>query len=275
MLSSADDWVDLTGDGGLLKKITQSSSQLNTFPPVGSTIRAHYTGYVGVSVAGAVFDSSRDRGSQFTFRLGEHKVIRGWEQGFATMNVGERALLKCRSDYAYGDAGRPPKIAGGATLLFDVELLGWDDHAESSADASSTEAMAHIESNEDDFVVPPPPRAPVPAWRELDPSVVPEDVEAADRLSDGASYIASRGPDAEALLVSWITKASGRPWIARAQVHGAVANDWPRSICLLLDAGSSVNAIDKAGEVLCENGELSGQGINPLVQIDNYPAKPQ
>ena len=47
-------------------------------------------------------------------------------QGFASMKVGEKAILKIRHDYGYGENGSPPKIPGGATLLFDVELLGWE-----------------------------------------------------------------------------------------------------------------------------------------------------
>jgi len=52
-------------------------------------------------------------------------VIKGWDVGFATMKVGECAVLTCRADYAYGEDGSPPKIMGGATLQFDVELIGF------------------------------------------------------------------------------------------------------------------------------------------------------
>lgn len=54
-------------------------------------------------------------------------MIKGWDRGVATMRKGEKAMLTCRADYAYGDAGSPPKIPGGATLCFEVELLSWVD----------------------------------------------------------------------------------------------------------------------------------------------------
>ena len=62
-----------------------------------------------------------------SFTLGQGQVIKGWDRGVATMRKGEKAMLTCRADYAYGDAGSPPKIPGGATLCFEVELLSWVD----------------------------------------------------------------------------------------------------------------------------------------------------
>ena len=56
---------------------------------------------------------------------GEGQVIACWDQAFATMRKGERAVLTCTAPYAYGERGSPPKIPGGATLRFDVELLGY------------------------------------------------------------------------------------------------------------------------------------------------------
>ena len=53
------------------------------------------------------------------------QVIKGWDQGFAGMKVGEKAILRCRSEYAYGKTGSPPIIPADATLDFDVELLGF------------------------------------------------------------------------------------------------------------------------------------------------------
>jgi FKBP-type peptidyl-prolyl cis-trans isomerase len=50
-------------------------------------------------------------------------VIKGWDQGVATMKKGEKAMLICRADYAYGDRGSPPKIGPGATLHFEVWTL--------------------------------------------------------------------------------------------------------------------------------------------------------
>jgi peptidylprolyl isomerase len=71
-----------------------------------------------------MFDSSVERGQPFKFTIGKGQVIKGWDQGFASMKVGEKALLVIRSDYGYGDTGSPPKIPPKATLHFEVELLG-------------------------------------------------------------------------------------------------------------------------------------------------------
>jgi FK506-binding protein 4/5 len=83
----------------------------------------HYTGTLESD--GSKFDSSRDRNDPFEFTIGQGQVIKGWDKGVATMKPGERATLKCLSPYAYGATGSPPKIPGGATLNFDVELLSW------------------------------------------------------------------------------------------------------------------------------------------------------
>jgi FKBP-type peptidyl-prolyl cis-trans isomerase 2 len=65
------------------------------------------------------------RGTPFKFVLGRRNVITGWDRGFATMRVGERAFLECGPVYAYGASGSPPKIPADATLRFEVELLGF------------------------------------------------------------------------------------------------------------------------------------------------------
>jgi FKBP-type peptidyl-prolyl cis-trans isomerase FkpA len=77
--------------------------------------------YEGRLADGTVFDSSYKRNEPAVFQLGG--VIRCWTEGVGHMKVGEKATLTCPSDTAYGDGGRPPKIPGGATLIFDVELL--------------------------------------------------------------------------------------------------------------------------------------------------------
>ena len=59
-------------------------------------------------------------------------MIKGWDQGFATMKKGEKAILTCRHDYAYGASGSPPKIPGGATLKFEIELISWESDSSSA-----------------------------------------------------------------------------------------------------------------------------------------------
>nr|CAC38784.1 putative FK506-binding protein [Suberites domuncula] len=92
-----------------------------TFPKTGQTVVVHYTGTL---TNGKKFDSSRDRGKPFKFKIGKGQVIRGWDEGVAKMSVGQRAKLTCSSDYAYGEKGHPGVIPPNATLIFDVELLG-------------------------------------------------------------------------------------------------------------------------------------------------------
>ncbi|MBD3161841.1 MAG: FKBP-type peptidyl-prolyl cis-trans isomerase [Candidatus Eisenbacteria bacterium] len=90
-------------------------------PEPGDRVQVHYTGWLA---DGTKFDSSVDRGQPFTFPLGEGRVIRGWDEGVATMKVGGKRRLIIPSDLAYGPQGRPPVIPPAAELTFDVQLLG-------------------------------------------------------------------------------------------------------------------------------------------------------
>lgn len=89
-------------------------------PKVGDKVAVHY---VGTLTDGKKFDSSRDRGQAFVFTLGKGQVIRGWDEGVAQMSIGEKSILTCSPDYAYGSQGYPPVIPKNATLNFEVELL--------------------------------------------------------------------------------------------------------------------------------------------------------
>ena len=79
--------------------------------------------YTGTLEDGTEFDSSVARNQPFTFTLGVGQVIKGWDQGLLNMCEGEKRRLVIPSDLGYGDQGAPPKIPGGATLIFEVELL--------------------------------------------------------------------------------------------------------------------------------------------------------
>lgn len=87
-------------------------------PKATDKVKVHYRGTL---TDGTVFDSSIDRGEPVTFPLSG--VIPCWTQGLQLMKTGGKARLVCPSELAYGDAGSPPKIKGGATLIFEVELL--------------------------------------------------------------------------------------------------------------------------------------------------------
>jgi FKBP-type peptidyl-prolyl cis-trans isomerase len=88
----------------------------------GKIVEVHYTGWLESD--GTKFDSSLDRGKPFSFRLGAGQVIKGWDQGVAGMKVGGKRKLIIPSALGYGKSGAGEVIPPGATLIFEVELLG-------------------------------------------------------------------------------------------------------------------------------------------------------
>ncbi len=94
-------------------------------PAKGQTCVMHYTGWLWVNGAkGAKFDSSHDRNRPFEFPIGLGHVIKGWDEGVASMQVGGKRTLLIPAHLGYGERGAAGVIPGGATLLFEVELLG-------------------------------------------------------------------------------------------------------------------------------------------------------
>ena len=89
-------------------------------PQPGQTVEVHYTGWL---TDGTKFDSSLDRGQPFSFVIGIGRVIRGWDEGVASMKVGGERRLIVPPELAYGETGYPPVIPANAELIFDVELL--------------------------------------------------------------------------------------------------------------------------------------------------------
>ena len=93
-------------------------------PAKGQKCVMHYTGWLWVNGAKAQkFDSSVDRGKPFEFPIGTGRVIKGWDEGVATMKVGGKRTLLIPPALGYGDRGAGGVIPPGATLLFEVELL--------------------------------------------------------------------------------------------------------------------------------------------------------
>lgn len=94
----------------------------------GQTAVVHYTGWLWDAGApdnkGRKFDSSRDHGDTFAFRVGGGEVIRGWDLGVEGMKVGGQRRLVIPPEFGYGERGAGGVIPGGATLVFDVELMG-------------------------------------------------------------------------------------------------------------------------------------------------------
>jgi FKBP-type peptidyl-prolyl cis-trans isomerase FkpA/FKBP-type peptidyl-prolyl cis-trans isomerase FklB len=105
-----------TASGLVYSEITPGTGDQ---PKATDQVKVHYEGKL---IDGTVFDSSVQRGQPVTFAL--NQVIPCWTEGLQRMKVGGKSKLVCPSNIAYGDHGAPPKIKPGATLVFEVELLG-------------------------------------------------------------------------------------------------------------------------------------------------------
>lgn len=106
----------INGGAGYIKMLTEGSGAM---PGPEDTVKVNYRGTL---TSGTQFDSSYDRHEPATFPL--NRVVPCWTRGVAMMKVGAKAKLVCPSDIAYGDSGEPRAgIPGGATLVFEVELL--------------------------------------------------------------------------------------------------------------------------------------------------------
>ncbi len=112
-----DKKTESTGSSDL--KITDTVVGTGAEAKVGNTISVHYEGFLE---NGQKFDSSLDRGSPITFKLGAGMVIKGWDQGFTGMKVGGKRTLMIPSALGYGEHGAGP-IPPNSNLKFNVELV--------------------------------------------------------------------------------------------------------------------------------------------------------
>jgi peptidylprolyl isomerase len=122
-----------------IKKVTKQKSSsgleyetlqegVGGMPKAGQKVTVHYTGWLDYKgEPGIKFDSSVDRGQPFVFNIGVGRVIKGWDEGVATMRIGEKRRLFIPSHLGYGASGAAGgKIPAHANLIFDVELLKVD-----------------------------------------------------------------------------------------------------------------------------------------------------
>lgn len=105
-------------DSGLHYIVEQAGE--GEFPQKGQMVTAHYHGTL---IDGAVFDSSVDRDTPFSFPVGMGRVIKGWDEAFLSMKKREKRKLILPAEIAYGARGSPPVIPPNSILVFDVELL--------------------------------------------------------------------------------------------------------------------------------------------------------
>lgn len=111
---------------GLKYEIVKEGDKAAGTPAKGNRVVVHYTGWLNKDgMPGAQFDSSRDRGTPFSFTIGIGHVIAGWDEGVVSMHVGEKRRLFIPAQLGYGARGIPGVIPGNAGLIFDVELISF------------------------------------------------------------------------------------------------------------------------------------------------------
>jgi FKBP-type peptidyl-prolyl cis-trans isomerase len=107
-----------TTDSGLQYMFTEISEGARA--KSGDKVLVHY---IGKLVDGKEFDNSYKRSTPFSFTIGEGKVIKGWDEGIALLNVGDKAVFTIPSELGYGPMEIPGLIPANSTLVFEVELL--------------------------------------------------------------------------------------------------------------------------------------------------------
>jgi FKBP-type peptidyl-prolyl cis-trans isomerase FkpA len=147
--SATEAGAERTPSGMVFKSLSPGTGDA---PKATDTVKVNYKGTL---IEGTEFDSSYKRGQPAEFPL--MGVIPCWTEGVQKMKVGEKARLVCPSNIAYGDQGRPPTIPGGATLVFEVELVAITTKAQTPP---GTPQLSLPPGPSGGRTVPPPPPAP-------------------------------------------------------------------------------------------------------------------
>lgn len=233
--------IDLTGDGGIVKKVLALGQEDGATPQPGDQVWAHYTGTLE---DGSKFDSSRDRNKEFDFTIGKGQVIKGWDVGFASMRKGERAELIIKSDYGYGAMGSPPKIPGGATLKFDVELIRFGPKPKEKWELSPAEKIAEAKQYKEKGVE---------AFKAKDYTTALEEWEQAFdyvEFMDGSDEEAAEGGELKlSLQLNMAQAALSTKDFPKAIQHASSAlKEHPDNVKALFRRGAAQSALANFGE---------------------------
>ncbi|XP_069000200.1 peptidyl-prolyl cis-trans isomerase FKBP5 [Embiotoca jacksoni] len=116
--------IDVTPskDQGVIKVVKRQGKD-GEQPMIGDRVTVHYTGKL---LTGKTFDCSRDRKEPFCFNVGKGQVLKAWDIGVLSMQRGEVSTFICKPEYAYGSAGNPERIPPSSSVVFEMELLGFE-----------------------------------------------------------------------------------------------------------------------------------------------------
>lgn len=123
MSESEQKIIQLLEDGGVTKVILEAPTGEES-PIDGQEVDVTY---LGTLENGEEFDKNVDEDDPFQFFVGSDNIIKGWSVALLSMKKGEKSRFTIKADYAYGEAGSPPKIPGGATLIFEIKLIDFRD----------------------------------------------------------------------------------------------------------------------------------------------------
>ena len=133
--------ADLAADAPMQVRVlaaAPSPCDASTTAREGDVLRVHYTGVTAKD--GVKFDSSLDRGEPLVFVLGQKRIVQGWDQGLVGTCVGEQRRLTIPSGVGFGGRGLEPNVPGGATVVYDIELLAIVDREPTEAEAAAEAA---------------------------------------------------------------------------------------------------------------------------------------